>query len=644
MWISLAVSINAHQQSRWIIQVSLESAFSPRLLLRTILVHDTACRCSYLANLVPNLCFLLCLHIFSDHFLKSLLAHEDQLIVCNASWFIGIGQIHIGREDLCWRFSPLRVAVALHIGLRQILGMNCIKYVLLSKFAVHGDLILFIAHFIELFVSELAFAVGPYHHEWFLRAVIMFMLYFLIFALNILKKLFLIFICFLKMKLLLGQRFSEIGLRLWTIGAGMMLLLGSGLLALSVTRRWMRKAVWEAWDALHVHDVGVDAWAESVLLWEIDCIIFIGAICLSAFWGLDVRLIRIFNTLAAQRLSYSFLDFIPLGCFDAIISSILIKAGRRLVKVASVSQGFSTALNMLWSKRVRLIVMNLFLRDRLLVLVCADVAVCIFGASAIVHLSIPRLFSVWDAGFGFTKRWDLSWQNRTSFGGLTFAMWTFSAWGLLFHIKTRHQYTAEVLLEVLEIFLPILIINLACRGLPLQVLVRWFLHLCGAVGVLLVHISALDSGAINAYLLLVDRTILIVDIVRLVQWVVNTSVCLGLRVAADKQISVILHFCRSSFRLFLHFGSISIYTFLSDPTRAIFTIGAALIIYFWPHRGQSTRATLLLVEAGSCIQVRVVASPIVLWLPWTSRSICVDSLGVCDHRLWKLTLSLMNHI
>ena len=92
--------------------------------------------------------------------------------------------------------------------------MNCIKYVLLSKFAVHGNLILFIAHFIELFVSELAFAVGPDHHEWFLRAVVMFMFYLLIFALNILKKLLLIFICFLEMKLLLGQRFSKIGLRL----------------------------------------------------------------------------------------------------------------------------------------------------------------------------------------------------------------------------------------------------------------------------------------------------------------------------------------------------------------------------------------------------------------------------------------------
>ena len=145
--------------------------------------------------------------------------------------------------------------------------MNCIKYVLFSKFAVHCNLIFLVTHFIELFVSELALAVRSYHHEWLLWAIIMPMLYLLVFALNILQKLFSIFECFLEVKLLLSQSAGKIGLRFWAIGARVVLLLRSWLLALSVTRRWMGKTVWKARNTLHVHNVCVYARAKSVLLW-----------------------------------------------------------------------------------------------------------------------------------------------------------------------------------------------------------------------------------------------------------------------------------------------------------------------------------------------------------------------------------------
>lgn len=145
--------------------------------------------------------------------------------------------------------------------------MNCVKYVLFSKFAVHCNLIFLVAHFIELFVSELALAIRSYHHEWFLWAIIMPMLYFLIFALNILQKLFSIFKCFFQIEFLLSQSADKIWLRFWAIGACMVLLLRSWLLALSVTRRWMRKTMRKARNTLHMHYVCVYAWAKSVLLW-----------------------------------------------------------------------------------------------------------------------------------------------------------------------------------------------------------------------------------------------------------------------------------------------------------------------------------------------------------------------------------------
>lgn len=111
----MAISVDAHEQSRRVIQESFECAFASGLLLRAVLINHSARCCSNLADLVPDLSLFLCFHVPSVHLLEGLLTHEHQLVVCNTARFVSIRNIHVGSQHLGWRLADLSVAIVFYI-------------------------------------------------------------------------------------------------------------------------------------------------------------------------------------------------------------------------------------------------------------------------------------------------------------------------------------------------------------------------------------------------------------------------------------------------------------------------------------------------------------------------------------------------
>ena len=96
-------------------------------------------------------------HTLAVKLIESSLTHKDKVIVGDR--FVRV-QYDIGRQKLGRRFCALVVNV-LHVrfGLGKSSVVECFEKVLFCQLAIHRDLIVFVAHFIELFVSKLAFAI-----------------------------------------------------------------------------------------------------------------------------------------------------------------------------------------------------------------------------------------------------------------------------------------------------------------------------------------------------------------------------------------------------------------------------------------------------------------------------------------------------
>lgn len=170
-------SIAGHQPG-WIIIVLLEVSLAPCLLLRAILIN----RLMHITHWVAYLCFVLSLQVLAAKPLESVLAHElHQLIICwDTTRFISI----LHKQIPCRRgrviSNLIMNIVNILILIRLITYMHTINYVLFSEFTIHCNFIIFILHFIEFFIPQEAFTVGPYHQtqRWliFLLLLIVFVL------------------------------------------------------------------------------------------------------------------------------------------------------------------------------------------------------------------------------------------------------------------------------------------------------------------------------------------------------------------------------------------------------------------------------------------------------------------------------------
>jgi len=109
---------------------------------------------------MSNLSFFLSLQIFAPkNPFECLLTHENKLVIGDGARFVCIL-----REQLCLviRTLIMKLSVIFSIVIRQVSNVNGVQNVLLGKLMVHSNLIIFITHIIELFISEQALTATSY--------------------------------------------------------------------------------------------------------------------------------------------------------------------------------------------------------------------------------------------------------------------------------------------------------------------------------------------------------------------------------------------------------------------------------------------------------------------------------------------------
>ena len=142
----LLSSTDACQKSCWVVKHSFERSFASSLLLRAILIYYTR----RLPNIMSNLSLVL---EFVIKLVEGSLAHENKLI----ARFISIEKC--SRQLSWWLFS-------FQVGLGKPSLMKMLENIELLLFAIHCDFVLFVAHLIEFFVSQLAFTLWSDHSSW----------------------------------------------------------------------------------------------------------------------------------------------------------------------------------------------------------------------------------------------------------------------------------------------------------------------------------------------------------------------------------------------------------------------------------------------------------------------------------------------